>query len=152
MECIDNPHYLKQQRLFDKNRQTFHPHFIPVFIRYIQCVVFCRHANTRKHEHFYTHEEVVAEDGTRSGNERSEHTFRKYAKIKQNGTEKREEREQVNLRVNIVYFVFQLLFDLVSSFLIFTKNVGSKKPFLPVMGWKTLQTKIHDGKHRIKFV
>ena len=126
MECIDNPHYLKQQRLFDKNRQTFHPHFIPVFIRYIQCVVFAVMQIHEKHEHFYTHEEVVAEDGTRSGNERSEHTFRKYAKIKQNGTEKREEREQVNLRVNIVYFVFQLLFDLVSSFLIFTKNVGSK--------------------------
>ena len=74
-----------------------------------------------KHEHLYTHEEVVAEDGTRSGNERSEHTFRKYAKIKQNGTEKREEREQVNLRVNIVYFVFQLLFDLVSHILFYKR-------------------------------
>ena len=32
-----------------------------------------------------------------------------------------EEREQVNLRVNIVYFVFQLLFDLVSHFFFYKR-------------------------------
>ena len=31
MVYIDNPHYLKQQHLFGKNRQTFHPHYRIIF-------------------------------------------------------------------------------------------------------------------------